>query len=404
MLRSTRRYLCNTPGWQTRQKTRDTRTREKREEERKIRQLEKLPKPELLYAPQYGLEKKVLADSWFQPTVYDNEFDTPHLFHRKEHLSPEFFLRFDCKSFSTTCYPDLPPIDYRRLDTASWLQCPEKSLCVEYLEKHGIIPDMLRHVSNDINVSINGQGPFWHTPHYGNFIELKDLQRIPTISLPKDGHLYTLFVVCPDYPYRAKPEEGFFLHYVVCNLTGQGPETAASGGIDVVPYVPPLPTEDAGAFRVLYLVYRQEDKGGGTSTDVSGVNITFPQRRRFFLHEPNGMLNAVEKNLSDDPVAVRMCHTVWDIQTAEWYETQGLEEPSYIPEDTLAELLNYARPRFSRYSHSRIHPYKGGINEKGTGQQYHWPMIGHFTVPYLSRRVRAPLQGRPLPNPFRGAY
>eukprot|EP00760_Papus_ankaliazontas_P029146 PhM_4_TR4148/c1_g1_i1/m.22015 len=431
-MRRTYRSLLRVPGWRESTSTLDMRTREKREEDRKRRQLEKLPKPELLWTPQNVINKTTLCDAWYQPVVYENELDTPRLFNQQETTPSDFFLFVDAAAFSRTAYPELPVADIRGLDAAAWAASPERQAGREYMTKHGIVPTMFRGVADDVNINLSFAGSvdaarelrsFWLSPHFGNFIELKELQKAPTIAAlheqtnnnnNNNNKLYSLFVVCPDYPYRVKPEPGFFLHYVVANIS------ATSPGDVVVPYVPPLPTEDAGAFRVMYVLMEQTE-AVETSTPSSSSSLAtfdFESRRRFRLHDDvmsrrqnvkdqgaAAALAAVEGALADrDPCAVRFLHTIWDIQVQEWYLANNLEEPTYVPDDAAAEVLMGDLPMMPEQANlSRFTP-RGAINEAIPKHQRSRAKFGHFTVPNLSRRVRRPEQGLPLPSPTSGAY
>ena len=86
------------------------------------------------------------------------------------------------------------------------------------------------------------------------------------------------------------------------------------------------------------------------------------------------------------------------------FTENGNRFTGYIPDDTIAELLQYSEPAFhSDRVKSRV-MVDGGINDFMPKRQKDWPAIGHFSTPYLSRRTRTLVQGRPFPNPFRGQY
>jgi hypothetical protein len=95
--------FINLPGWQTGTSTRDQRTREQRDQDRRMRQLEKLPRPEVLHDFQYPFEKRVLCDQFFQPPVYATELDTPALFNLYHFFFFLFFFVVIMESTSSTC-------------------------------------------------------------------------------------------------------------------------------------------------------------------------------------------------------------------------------------------------------------------------------------------------------------
>ncbi|SCU65683.1 phosphatidylethanolamine-binding protein, putative [Trypanosoma equiperdum] len=264
------------PGWKTKVSTKDVRTREQREADRKVRQIEKLPRPQALHDFQYPYEKTVLSDTMFQYPVYENELDTPHLFNITE--PPDFFVYWNVSDFERTSYPPLPEEDHRLLlplsGSAPWKQHRKRSL--KYLRKHEILPNYLPHVRQDVNLSVVFPGVyatrarlceetgellpppppvsrmthrnFWMTAHCGNYIELADLQHPPSIffldtvsatgqgkAVEKDATeegsdevWYTLIIASPDYPFRvpasvdASTQRGFFLNYMMSNLKGGG--------------------------------------------------------------------------------------------------------------------------------------------------------------------------------------
>nr|CCD16912.1 unnamed protein product [Trypanosoma congolense IL3000] len=268
------------PGWKTKVSTKDVRTREQREADRKARQIEKLPRPQALHDFQYPYEKTVLSDTMFQYPVYENELDTPHLFNIVE--PPNFFVYWNVFDFERTSYPPVPDEDHRLLlplpESDAWRNHRTRSL--KYLRKHEILPNYLPNVRQDVNLSVVFPGVyatrarrcdetgqtlpppppvlemtrrnFWMTAHCGNYIELTDLQHPPSIFFidvskvasdeeeanspdgsRESGSWYTLIIASPDYPYRVPStvdghtERGFFLNYMVVNLEG-GNATLAS--------------------------------------------------------------------------------------------------------------------------------------------------------------------------------
>ncbi|KPI90783.1 hypothetical protein ABL78_0016 [Leptomonas seymouri] len=406
------------PGWKTQLSTKDARSREQREADRKARQIEKLPRPEALHDFQYPYEKTVLSDSMFEYPVFESELDTPHLFHLTP--PPDFFVYWNATDFERTSYPPVPKLDHRVLVPSSqsqhWVE--HRSCMLRYLRKHEVCPAYVPRVKADVNLSVVFPGQystrarltdedgepvpvpppetrltsrnFWFTAHCGNYIELTDLQQPPSIfffeeedaatatatQLTSAGpNYYTLLILSPDYPYRVplshdrqRASKGFFLNYMVSNLSAQ-PAAKVNGmvvdteglqraGDVVVPYVAPLPTEDAGTTRHLCLLFKQ-------TRPVPNVRALTPEEERrhfplavrsdFRLHtatsggedaaaEPAACLaslRAVEAAIPADPSAVTFFTTKWDIQVQEYYEKVGLPEPAAPVDEEIEALLEY---------------------------------------------------------------
>ena len=416
----------NEYGWQFRLSTRDSRSREQREEERKQRQLEKLPRPEALHDFQYPLEKTILSDQLFQPPVYEDELDTPNLFH----LFPpsDFFLSWSVRDFDRTQYPATPTSDYRTIPSgatsAPWLSHCRK--VEKYLKKHGVVPDLFerlvpvpRNVSfifGDAALDIVSPRTYWLTAHAGNFIELKHLQAWPRLFaapeteprplLPGSEPLYTAFMFSPDYPYRVAPNKGFFLHGVEANISIPLDGREAQRGTMVVPYVPPLPTEDAGTTRHICALFRQSERVS-LKNEEHVSSFTFEERCNFNLHNKTAAtahrclpLHQVERVISGEPETVAMIQTAWDIQVQEFYELVGLPEPRYWPTD-VEDVLRYNAlpPDFHRVSGRKL---ADGAANDGTVFHEHaryddsMALLQHTT---LSRHLFRGPDGKPLNVP-----
>lgn len=392
------------PGWKTSSSTKDARTREQREKDRKARQIEKLPRPEALHDFQYPYEKTVLSDYMFQHPVYENELDTPALFNLTP--PPDFFLYWNASDFERTAYPPVPEVDHRLLvpseSSPEWVA--HRTTVTKYLRKHHVCPNYIPQCSSAVNLSVVYPGQyhtrarldedgsplplpdpvteltprnFWFTAHCGNYVELTDLQQHPSIfftesaEAQKENALYTMLMVSPDFPYRVPPTEdrgdedrGFFLHYMVSNLPG-GAVSAAKGratsleakkGDVVIPYVAPLPTEDAGTTRHLCVLIKQTAKVPVTTLTLDQERAHFPLAARsdFRLHHDSrsrdgddalpaclSSLRRVERALVDTPCAVTFFQTKWDIQVQEYYERIGLPEPALPLDDEVEGVLAF---------------------------------------------------------------
>lgn len=401
--------LYHMPGWKTKSSTKDARTREQREADRKVRQIEKLPRPEALHDFQYPYEKTVLTDYLFQYPVYANELDTPALFNLTP--PPDFFLYWNVSDFDRTSYPAVPSQDHRVLVPSSASEWKtHREVMKKYLRKHEISPQLVPNVSADVNLSVVFAGQyqtrarvdeetgkpfpppipetiltrrnFWFTAHCGNYIDLCELQHPPSIFFFEDEisanseSYYTLVIMSPDYPYRVpgyvnrnRPQDGFFLNYMVANLRG-GPVAMDKGsgsvvntdglakrGDVVIPYVPPLPTEDAGTTRHVCLLYKQAKKVAVRSLSPSKETVDFPlsTRSQFRLHDPAretgdlpaslASLRALERVLLPEPSAATFFQTKWDIQVQEYYEKVDLPEPAAPVDPEIEALLEFHAKR-----------------------------------------------------------
>lgn len=459
------------PGWKTQSSTKDARSREQREADRKARQIEKLPRPEALHDFQYPYEKTILSDSMFEYPVYESELDTPHLFNLTP--PPDFFIYWNAADFERTSYPPVPKLDNRMLVPSThsprWLE--HRARMLRYLRKHEICPAFVPHVKADVNLSVVFPGQystrarltdddgepiptpppetqltprnFWFTAHCGNYIELTDLQQPPSIfffeedntatASPRDGaaptameaepvsaapNYYTLVIVSPDYPYRVPlshdrqhADRGFFLNYMVSNLSAQSAAQVNGGtvvdtqglqkkGDVVIPYVAPLPTEDAGTTRHLCLLFKQVGHVANVRTlspEDERQHFQLAARSNFRLHATTtttpaaaaeecrgdknqnnaatgpaaclASLRAVEEAIPADPSAVTFFTTKWDIQVQEFYEKVGLPEPAAPVDEEVEALLEYHATPPQKLRVRARHRADGSVN---TGEDPHF--------------------------------
>jgi hypothetical protein len=333
--------------------------------ERRKRQIEKLPSPVALADVQYPLEKTVLCDQHFQRPVYDNHLDTPDLFN----LTPpdDFFIFWNIRDCGRTAYPPLPDIDHRflRPGTQEWQD--HRAVALSYLEKHGVVPHIVPLCPQSANLTVMfakdatlSQDNFWTSVHCGNFIELKSCQSEPAVRIQSDDDsLYTLIIASPDYPTRVRPNSGFFVHWIATNLKAS---TDASTPTVLVPFVPPLPTEDAGTARVLCMLFRQNRPMKSTQ-----IELPFSERSNFRLHDPSRRsdeLRELDASLDPNPTSISFFQTAWDIQVQEWYQRADLDEPCYIPDDIERIVAVNALPKEKLQISSKTLP-DGSTNPYG---------------------------------------
>ena len=407
----------NHPGWNTSLSTGDGRSKEQKELDRKARHLDKLPKAVALHAPQYPYERSILADHMMQPIVYSDHLDTPDLFNNEG--PSDFFLYCNAADFGRTQYPAVPDRDHRQYSADSKEYKRLFPHHRDYLAKHHITPTFFSSTPQSVNMSAVFSGRydvrartdedgklipppppetsiharnFWFTAHYGNYIDLHEVQQAPSIFLnPPRSHvkeraLYTFVMASPDYPYRNDPDATFMLNYVVSNIPAFVEDNAAPrAGNVVVPYVPPLPTEDAGCTRQLCFLYRQKAHVNPDllqqTPDTDPAMFTFADRSNFRFHDWNTKsgkdlrkrfraLGSVEKALPKVPETINFFHTKWDIQVQEYYEKIGEPEPAFTLGERLEGTLNYlARSRDSFRINSR-YLADGTINNGDKPQNY----------------------------------
>jgi hypothetical protein len=394
---SAQKRFMSVPNWKYSISTRRDRSKEKKEAERKARQMEKLPPVEVLstfpYAGGEG-DKMVLTDYMFQPTVYTDELDTPYLWDLGQ--TSDFVLNWNIHDFAKTQYPPVPAVDHRLHAPGSIAFEDHAIKALKYLQKHDVAPTFVPYGKNQVNLSVvfgdddQNAAPkltrenFWMTAHCGNFIELAQLQKCPSVFVvdentfsadpsTKASDYYTLVVASPDYPFRTRPGRGFYLNWIVSNLTPskvKDGELRPTEGVSVVPYTPPLPSEDAGTARTLCMLFRQKDGKAipnlrPPTKDELADKLPFSVRSNFRLHAglpTYPSLQAVEASLvasSGHPIATTFTQTVWDIQVQEFYESIGVLEPNYVPEDLDSILQFNARP-------SEAERIKGKWLEDGT--------------------------------------
>ncbi len=371
-------------------------SKEQRDVDRRKRQIEKLPSPVALHDVQYPMDKTVLCDQHLQHSLFCDDLDTPHLFGSSP--PDDFFVSWNIKEAGRTQYPEVPAADYRleTTDTAAW--DTHRVIAQRLLRKHEVIPQMLSNCAMKANVAVVfddsahlGRENFWLTSHYGNFIELSALQKAPCVHIRESGSQkkFCLVIASPDYPHRGASNSNYFLHHVAVNLEA----AQVSRGEQVLEYIPPLPSEGAGACRVLCLLYAQRE------TIPSGIReVSFAERSTFRLHghSARGFELQLSSWLERDPVTVSFFTTSWDIQVQEWYERQKLAEPNYVPEDLVDMLSVNSKRREDFQISSRTLP-DGSTNNQGEVKidpvgktQHDRKRLNHL----LSARTRLSRDGR----------
>eukprot|EP00818_Percolomonas_sp_WS_P002127 CAMPEP_0117452652 /NCGR_PEP_ID=MMETSP0759-20121206/9742_1 /TAXON_ID=63605 /ORGANISM="Percolomonas cosmopolitus, Strain WS" /LENGTH=479 /DNA_ID=CAMNT_0005245507 /DNA_START=160 /DNA_END=1599 /DNA_ORIENTATION=+ len=68
---------------------------------------------------------------------------------------------------------------------------------------------------------------------------------------PEEGKAYTLVMFTPDYPFRLTSDPHNMIHWMKVNVT------TPKNGKEILSYLPPIPTECAGAFRYAFALFEQ---------------------------------------------------------------------------------------------------------------------------------------------------
>lgn len=89
----------------------------------------------------------------------------------------------------------------------------------------------------------------------GNFLSIDKTQIEPKFYYElKKNKFYTLFMVDPDAPSKQNPIYGFWLHWLIGNIS------LTSNGKIIVPYMGPAPPKNTGPHRYIFILTEQTDK------------------------------------------------------------------------------------------------------------------------------------------------
>jgi hypothetical protein len=107
-------------------------------------------------------------------------------------------------------------------------------------------------------INVSEENLYRSTALLGNYLEAEVVKHKPTINYQVDSKddFYTLVMLTPDYPFRLVPDQGGFINWMVTNIPGND----VNAGEELVSYLPPLPTEHAGTFRYIFMLYKQPKK------------------------------------------------------------------------------------------------------------------------------------------------
>eukprot|EP01059_Diplonema_ambulator_P036505 TRINITY_DN9108_c0_g1_i1.p1 TRINITY_DN9108_c0_g1~~TRINITY_DN9108_c0_g1_i1.p1 ORF type:complete len:439 (+),score=128.06 TRINITY_DN9108_c0_g1_i1:42-1319(+) len=283
---------------------------------------------------------------------------------------PVQVISLNAKDLGKVVYPAVPEEDSRMLSNAEWRHFANQDKVRKYLQKHlmfSIFPNMSSNVNMNVAYGSDSLRHYWRSVYTGNVIEVKHTMQQPRVMIPDDSldddAYYTLVMASPDYPFRAEPEDGHLLHWVVSNIKPQGGRVdVAAAGDTVVPYLMPLPSEDAGLLRYVFALYKQNGK-----ISVSEASASLSDRRRFQLHGTAGkaidsIMKPVHAAVGPDPEAVTFFHTSFDYEVADWYKANDEPEPMWTPTDILENTANFVRKE--RYL-AGLQPWAGPMHQKG---------------------------------------
>eukprot|EP01060_Flectonema_neradi_P040678 TRINITY_DN9375_c4_g1_i1.p1 TRINITY_DN9375_c4_g1~~TRINITY_DN9375_c4_g1_i1.p1 ORF type:complete len:446 (+),score=54.26 TRINITY_DN9375_c4_g1_i1:68-1405(+) len=361
-------------------------------------------------------ERQLPEEQHYSRLAWDNEDDTPTLLHpnsldlqgygkeggdywdgyhfnggqfrRQIEERPCQVISMSHKDLSRVRYPAVPSVDSRFLSNSDWRSYDRQERIRNYLQKHRIF-SLYPEIHCNLNMNINF-GPsdskrhYWDSVYTGNVIEVKKMLQPPRVIIPDDNledpeALYTLVMHTPDYPFRAEPDAGHSVHWVVSNIKIQpnreccvaGPNAKATV---VVPYLQPLPSEDAGLLRYVFSLFKQTkavDVPESDKLDAAKKGAYLHEgRSNYFLHTSRRKtptsafekaMSHVENCISADPSALSFSHVGFDYEVMDWYNANEIPEPMYTPSDIVDNLTNF---KISEVSFHRFTPFGGEVVPK----------------------------------------
>ncbi|XP_014250210.1 protein D2-like isoform X2 [Cimex lectularius] len=128
---------------------------------------------------------------------------------------------------------------------------------MQVLREYGVVPDVIdRIVGEKVEVNYK-QGRAM--VELGNILTPTDTKNPPILKWSSDPNaLYLICMIDPDMPNPSKPRLKEFQHWVVGNIPGDDVPT----GDVLTAYIGPVPPQDGGIHRYIFLVYRQNKELG----------------------------------------------------------------------------------------------------------------------------------------------
>lgn len=180
----------------------------------------------------------------------------------------------------------------------------------------------------------------------------------------------------------------------------------------VMPYIAPLPTEDAGTTRHLCMLFKQQGRVSSVAPLLDDTGDCFVARSNYRLHAPHregippataATLREVDALLMSEPSAVTFFQTKWDIQVQEFYESRGMLEPAAPPDEEIEAILAYHSKKSSDLRVRARHRPDGATNmgdDPNFWAQSQPTMMGYGLMQNLwSRRTALGKNGVPLTFP-----
>eukprot|EP00735_Rhodelphis_limneticus_P013956 TRINITY_DN7924_c0_g1::TRINITY_DN7924_c0_g1_i1::g.15503::m.15503 TRINITY_DN7924_c0_g1::TRINITY_DN7924_c0_g1_i1::g.15503 ORF type:complete len:381 (+),score=48.59,sp/Q5PQN9/RM38_RAT/33.33/1e-26,PBP/PF01161.15/4.1e-24 TRINITY_DN7924_c0_g1_i1:29-1144(+) len=181
-----------------------------------------------------------------------------------------------------------------------------------------VTPDLLDKVQFRINLSVNypktatfGNSSNGTRVFHGNVILPASSMVAPTVTFPLDNEdpsaLYTLVMVDPDSPSRARPDKGETLHWMVSNIPGN----QVAQGKELMSYLPPLPARNSGPHRYVFILFQHS-----TPTEFS-----LSADRKFHLRE------FMRTQSGAKAVGLTFFQALWDTSVPSTCSARGMPEP-----------------------------------------------------------------------------
>ncbi|XP_037948324.1 protein D2-like [Teleopsis dalmanni] len=117
--------------------------------------------------------------------------------------------------------------------------------------KFQVIPDVLSYSPDQYLQILYRTGEVvWG----GNEIEPTYLKQAPYVNWNTDSNAtYSLMMINPDQPNRARPVYREFLHWLIVNIPGN----RLDYGNELAEYIGPVPPMNTGLHRIVFLVFKQ---------------------------------------------------------------------------------------------------------------------------------------------------
>ncbi|CAH0547338.1 unnamed protein product [Brassicogethes aeneus] len=203
-----------------------------------------------------------------------------------------------------------------------WLTTCASSHIKERADHFGIFEhlygDAYFHPTVPLNVSYT-QGDIEHPVFFGNTIKPKDAQSKPEISYESDSKtLWSLILTNPDGHFTEHNKE--YVHWFLGNIPGN----KISSGETLIDYLQPFPPKGTGFHRLVFVLYKQNQKIDFTNYKKNGKCLNLSERT-FSTYE-------FYKKFQDDltPAGLAFFQSDWDSSLKEFYHNiLEIKEPVF---------------------------------------------------------------------------